>query len=125
MIIAIDFDGTIVTHEYPNIGTRVPNALETMKKLQSQGCKLILYTMRSGEKLQEAVDYLTKNDIILFGINNNPEQSSWTSSPKVYANLYIDDNALGCPLSYVNEGKKPFVDWYKVETILKAKNILV
>ena len=58
MTIAVDFDGTIVTHEYPNIGKPIPFAIETLKKLQQEGHhQLILWTCREGELLQEAIDY--------------------------------------------------------------------
>ena len=61
-IIAVDFDGTIVSHAYPNIGREVPNAIRVLKKLQEQGTQLILWTMRSGDKLDEAVAYCVKVD---------------------------------------------------------------
>ena len=57
LIIAVDFDGTIVTHEYPRIGRPVPGAIETMKEFLARGDKLILWTMRSGEELADAVRY--------------------------------------------------------------------
>lgn len=114
MIIAIDFDGTIVEHEYPIIGKAVPLAIETIKKWQKEGHSIILYTMRSGQELFDAVDYLTNAKIELYGINANPTQKEWTASPKVYAQLYIDDAAYGCPLIPGDEGTRPMVDWSKV-----------
>jgi hypothetical protein len=116
MIIAIDFDGTCVTHEYPNIGKDI-GAIPVLQGFIKAGYRLVLNTMRSGEKLQEAVDWFKKNDIPLFGINENPDQKSWTESPKVYAHLYIDDAALGCPLKYDPAlSNRPFVDWDLVKT---------
>jgi hydroxymethylpyrimidine pyrophosphatase-like HAD family hydrolase len=112
-IVAIDFDGTIVEHRYPDIGEPVPYALETMRAMQSEGYKLILFTMRSGQFLQEAVDYLGAEGIELWGVNTNPAQKHWTDSPKVYAHVYIDDAAFGCPL-IEKEDDRPVVDWLEV-----------
>jgi len=115
MKIAIDFDGTCVTHEYPYIGKDI-GAVPALKMLVSKGHLLILNTMRSGEELQDAVNWFEKNDVPLYGINKDPEQEKWTSSPKVYANLYIDDAALGCPLRIDKTlSDRPFVDWEKVK----------
>lgn len=131
MIIAVDFDGTIVEHLYPAIGQDVPYAIKTLADLIANGHKIILYTMRSdteptgklpdnikpypkGRKpLTEAVDYLKARGIILYGVNENPTQKEWTSSPKVYADLYIDDSALGCPLKKSLRGMT-VVDWLAV-----------
>jgi hydroxymethylpyrimidine pyrophosphatase-like HAD family hydrolase len=115
MYIGVDFDGTIVDHAYPDIGEPVPGAIETMKMFQEQGHQLILWTMRSGEELQAAVDYLEKNGINLFGINNNPTQKSWTDSPKVYCHVYIDDAALGAPLTHIRGFNRLCVNWEAVK----------
>jgi hydroxymethylpyrimidine pyrophosphatase-like HAD family hydrolase len=112
-IVAIDFDGTIVAHRYPKIGEPVPYALETMRAMLAENYKLILYTMRSGEYLQEAIDYLAAEGIEFWAINENPTQRFWTDSPKVYAHIYIDDAALGCPLIEV-ENDRPIVDWLEI-----------
>lgn len=109
MIYAIDFDGTIVEHDYPRIGAPVPLAIEYMKLLQASGARLILWTMRSGRHLDEALTYLDDNGIELWGVNNNPEQD-WSDSPKAYAQRYIDDAAMGCPLVHPEE-RRPYVDW--------------
>lgn len=118
MTIAIDFDGTCVTHEYPNIGREIEGCVDVLKELVREGHKLILYTMRSGKYLEEAVDWFKEHGIPLWGINKNPTQSAWTKSPKVYANMYIDDAACGCPLIYDNQSGRPFVDWDAVKIIL-------
>jgi len=113
MIIAIDFDGTCVTHDFPNVGKDI-NAVPVLKRLQNEGHLFVLNTMRSGEYLEFAVNWFKTNGLNLFGINENPTQSKWTSSPKVYAHIYIDDAALGCPLIY-DKHDRPYVDWSKVE----------
>jgi hypothetical protein len=79
----------------------------------AKGWKLILYTMRSGEYLQEAIDYLKAEGIEFWAVNENPTQKFWTDSPKVYAHIYIDDAAFGCPLIEV-ENDRPIVDWLEI-----------
>ena len=124
MYIAIDFDGTCVTHDYPRIGKDI-NAVNVLKKLVANGHKLILNTMRSGKELKEAINWFKKNDIELYGANENPTQKKWTNSPKVYAHLYIDDVALGCPLKMdLSLSDRPFVDWEAVSCLLKNNGIL-
>ncbi len=122
MEIGIDFDGTVVTHEYPNIGRQI-GAYRVLKDLVEAGHKLILNTMRSGEYLQDAVDWFERLEIPLYGINENPTQKEWTESPKVYANLYIDDAALGVPLTVI-EDARPHVDWRMVRVLLEKDGLL-
>lgn len=135
MVIAIDFDGTCVTHEYPKVGRDI-GAVPILKKLVENGHELILFTMRSDKPgispvtkqleeggLRDAIKWFWDNEIPLFGIQTNPTQVNWTSSPKCYAELYIDDAALGCPLiSY--PFKRSYVDWYEVEKILRKKGLI-
>src|SRR5688572_29941880 len=124
MVIAVDFDGTCVSHEYPDTGGDI-GSVRVLKSLLEKGHELILYTMRSATGLQNAIDWFIENDIRLYGVQYNPTQSTWTSSNKCYAQLYIDDAALGCPLkSDTKISKKPFADWAKIEEILKEKGIL-
>ena len=135
MIIAVDFDGTCVSHEFPRIGRDI-GAVPVLKKLVANGHKLILFTMRSDKQgispvtkktedggLTDAIEWFKKNDIELYGIQTNPTQNEWTTSPKCYAELYIDDAALGCPLIY-NRADRPFVDWFKVEKELTKKRLI-
>lgn len=129
MVIAVDFDGTCVTHEYPDVGKNI-GAEIVLKALTDEGHDLILYTMRdhpadSGvrDPLQEAIDWFSQNDIPLFGVNENPTQKSWTTSPKPYAHLYIDDAALGMPIVKLS-GRKPFVDWHVVAFKLGWNGVL-
>ncbi len=124
MIIAVDFDGTCVTHEYPNIGKDI-NAVPVLKELVENGHKIILYTMRCDKELKEAVQWFESNDIPLFGINENPTQRKWTKSPKIYAHLYIDDAALGVPLILDESmSNRPFVDWKAVKVLLQNTGVL-
>jgi hypothetical protein len=122
MIIAIDFDGTCVTHDYPKIGKDI-GSIPYLKKLVKNEHQLILYTMRSGKELEDAINWFYENNILLYSIQKDPNQISWTSSNKCYANLYIDDAALGIPL-IENVHSKPYVDWEKVNLLLIKKNIL-
>jgi len=147
MIIAIDFDGTCVTHEFPKLGADI-GAVPVLKKLIESGHQLVLFTMRSdivnptgednelhlesGNYLTDAVNWFKENGIPLYGIQTNPTQHTWTTSPKAYAQLYIDDAALGCPLLYGNfdengEGfyfDRPQVDWETVQEILIKNGII-
>lgn len=124
MIIAVDFDGTCVTHEYPNIGKDI-GAVPVLKELVENGHKIILYTMRCDKELKEAVQWFESNDIPLFGINENPTQRKWTKSPKIYAHLYIDDAALGVPLILDESiSNRPFVDWKLVKVLLQNTGVL-
>lgn len=121
-IIAIDFDGTCVTHEYPWIGREI-GAVPVLKRLVAAGHKLILYTMRSNEKLHLAEMWFKDRCIPLYGVNTNPTQLSWTMSPKAHAEIYIDDAALGCPLKH-NPPERPYVDWGLVELMLQSRGVL-
>ena len=140
MIIVLDFDGTVDSHEFPKIGKDI-GAVPVLKKLVTKGHKLILFTMRSdiatanskdpailgigGKYLTNAVDWFNRNDIPLYGVQTNPEQINWTTSPKAYGQLIIDDTALGIPLIENKDySSRPFVDWKKVEQLLIKKNIL-
>ena len=124
MYIAIDFDGTCVTHDYPRIGKEI-GATKVLKRLVEAGHKLILNTMRSDKELQDAVNWFKKNGIELYGVNENPTQKRWTNSPKVYAHMYIDDAALGCPLINAPElSNRPFVDWDSIDRQLIQKGII-
>ncbi len=130
MIIAIDFDGTCVTHEYPKIGKDI-GAAPVLRKLVLCGHKLILWTMRDNKEgaenqyLAEAVNWFSENRIDLFGVNENPGQSSWSKSPKQFAHLYIDDASLGCPLRYdASIGARPFADWWAIEQKLLEMAVL-
>lgn len=130
MIIAIDFDGTCVTHEFPRVGKDI-GAVPVLKELIENGCQFILNTMRSDNRgsehnmhpLSDAVNWFYRNDIPLYGINTNPTQKEWTGSPKAYVQLYIDDAALGCPLVYPADGR-PFVDWMQVAEWLRVQGII-
>ena len=98
MIYAIDFDGTIVSNDYPEIGVFLNEAIDFIKALQARGDKWILYTMREGEKLDEALVYLTQFGLRPDAVNDNlPEIiAAFGNNPrKVFANVYIDDHNAG------------------------------
>lgn len=127
-VIAVDFDGTCVTHEYPKIGRDI-GAVPVLKKLVNAGNALILCTMRGNltkpnGDLYEAVQWFEDNGIPLYGVNTNPTQERWTKSPKPYADLYIDDAALGCPLVYPADYSRPYVDWGRVYYLLHTRGFI-
>jgi hydroxymethylpyrimidine pyrophosphatase-like HAD family hydrolase len=95
--IAVDFDGTIVDHEYPGIGKEKLFAFQTLKELEKMGVRLILWTFRAGKELDEAVAFCRENGIEFYAVNKNyPEEVFNESiSRKIDADLYIDDKNLG------------------------------
>ncbi len=162
--ILIDFDGTCTTHEFPEIGRDI-GSVPVLKELVAAGHKLILFTMRSdkfdntrgadcipethnGPWLTNAVNWFKENDIPLYGIQTDPEQHTWTTSPKAYGNLHIDDAGLNAPLKWDNcpnfvatefkrlctptcelcKGKntfgRPYYDWKKARELLVANGYL-
>ena len=123
-VIAIDFDGTCVEHEYPSVGMDVEGAVETLRALSNKGHKLILFTMRSGDKLDKAVKWFKDRNIELWAVNENPEQKQWTESPKVFADVYIDDAALGCPIMFIDGVRRPVINWRKVREGLEYHGYL-
>lgn len=122
-VIAVDFDGTIVTHDYPHMGEDA-GAAPVLKELTDNGCRLVLYTMRSGKLLDKAIGWFRERNIPLFAVNENPEQKKWTASPKVHADLYIDDNALGCPLRFIDGERRPVADWVRIRQQLVKEGFL-
>lgn len=99
MIIAVDFDGTIVEHNYPLIGKKLPFAIETLIKLTEEGHRLILWTVREGQLLEEAVEFCRKRGLEFYAVNRNyPEEGEKTEdrlySRKLKADLWIDDRNL-------------------------------
>lgn len=140
MTINLDFDGTCVTHAFPEVGNSI-GAERVLKRLTDAGHQLILFTMRSdienpksddpkiipvgGKYLSDAVNWFKQNDIPLYGIQTNPTQKMWTTSPKSYAELMIDDSALGCPLNFdAEKSNRPFVDWDIIEEYLVKINLI-
>lgn len=138
--ILIDFDGTVVTHDFPKVGQDI-GAVPVLKELVAAGNRLILFTMRSdikapksdsehivakgGKYLTEAVNWFKKNDIPLYGIQTNPTQNTWTTSPKAYGQLMIDDSALGCPLKFNPEkSDRPYVNWRSIRRLLEERHVL-
>lgn len=97
MVYAIDFDGTIVTDKFPEIGEEIPGRIDMLKRLQDGGSKLILWTCRNGEMLNSAVDWCKKHGLIFDAVNENlPEvKHRWGGDTrKVYCDFYVDDKNL-------------------------------
>lgn len=117
MIVGLDFDGTLVTHQYPRIGNDI-GAWPWLQKAGTKGANFILVTMRDGAELRVARDLCAKHGIHLIGANTNPTQWQWTMSPKPYCHLYIDDAGLGVPLEQRRGERRPNVDWSKAGPML-------
>lgn len=115
MTIAVDFDGTIVEHCYPAIGPEKPFAIDTLKYLCAQRHKLILWTVREGELLDEAVEYCKSRGLEFYAINKNyPEEKPTHEgySRKLQADLFIDDRNLG-----------GLPDWGEIYRILSGEEL--
>lgn len=101
MIIAVDFDGTIVKHKYPMIGKEIPFATATLRQLMKDGHKLILWSVREGDLLQEAVDWCEERGVRFYAVNADLDEDgadkagSEHFSRKVKAHMFIDDRNLG------------------------------
>lgn len=114
MTIAVDFDGTIVTHEYPNIGKEIPFAVQTLKMLQDDGHKLILWTVREGDLLRDAIQWCREKGLEFYAANKDypeeEEQNNNHFSRKLKADIWIDDRNIG-----------GLPDWGTIYQIIKNK----
>ncbi len=96
--IAVDFDGTIVEHKYPEIGKELLFAFDTLKALQKQRHLLVLWTYRSGKELEEAVEYCRQNGVEFYAVNKSYPEEEFDEtevSRKIEADLFIDDRNVG------------------------------
>lgn len=107
--IAVDFDGTIVEHKYPDIGNVIPGSFEVLRELQAQGHKLILWTVRDGIDLQNAVNFCLENGVIFWAINESYPNEEFNKyiSRKIDVDIFIDDKNIG-----------GFLGWQKIREIL-------
>jgi hypothetical protein len=117
--IAIDFDGTIVEHKYPEIGKEIMFAFQTLRALQEQGHQLILWTYRTGKELDDAVEFCRRNGIEFYAVNSSyPEEifDEDYDSRKIDADLFIDDRNIGGLPSWgeiyqmINPDEKPTLE---------------
>jgi hypothetical protein len=122
-VFLIDFDGCVVTHDFPHIGEEVEGAVEVLKKMHNAGHKLILHTCRAGIQLDDAIEWFKNREIELFAVNENP--SFETGSRKIYGHWHIDDHNFGSPLKYdPSVHKREFVDWGRINNLLLIKNLI-
>ncbi|HAE87299.1 TPA: hydrolase [Candidatus Marinimicrobia bacterium] len=124
MIIAVDFDGTLVEHRYPAIGKEIPYAFETLKILQQKGHKLILWTYRTGDSLTEAVEYCKKKGVEFWAVNESypGENREKNRGRKINAEIYIDDRNIGGLVSWTEILQLLHPEDYDLESLYK-KNI--
>lgn len=100
MTIAVDFDGTIVEHQYPKIGPEIPFATETLRMLIRDQHQLILWSVREGQLLQDAVDWCQERGVEFWAVNRDyPEENGTINnnhfSRKIKADIFIDDRQVG------------------------------
>ena len=99
MVISIDFDGTVVEHRYPKIGEEIPHATETLRKLMEDGHKLVLWTVREGRLLDEAVEWCRERGVEFYAANRDYPEETTDNNPhftrKLKADLFIDDRNIG------------------------------
>ncbi|CAH8283842.1 hypothetical protein EV196_103489 [Mariniflexile fucanivorans] len=113
LIIAVDFDGTIVEDAYPQIGKPMIFAFETLKKLQERGHRLILWTYRHGSKLDDAVRFCEENGVHFYAVNKSFAEEKFNNdmSRKIHADLFIDDRNIG-----------GFIGWGEIYQMLTNTN---
>lgn len=106
--LAVDFDGTIVESKYPKIGKPMLFAFETLKKLQNQGYPLILWTYRSGKRLEEAVEFCKNHGIEFYAVNKSYPEEEYDEviSRKIAADIFIDDRNIGGFIGWGNVYKE-------------------
>ena len=126
--ITVDFDNTCALEDFPLVGADVPYAVETLKRLASNGVKLILWTCRQNEQLNDAVEWCRRNDIPLFGVDEDPHPDETLASlygipRKIIGDFNIDDRNLGCPTIDIESNGKVYtvVDWRTLEETLTKK----
>ncbi|NLA23819.1 MAG: hydrolase [Bacteroidales bacterium] len=117
LIIAVDFDGTIVEHRYPEIGKEMSGAFQVLRELQEAGHKLILWTYREGHYLDEAVEYCLNNGIMFYAINHSDPNEEYNKyiSRKIHADIFIDDRNIGGFLGWENIRKILLPELYTSE----------
>lgn len=129
MTIGVDFDGTIVRHRYPQIGEEIPGAIQTLKKLAEDGHRLILWTVREGDLLEEAVQWCLQRGIVFYAVNKDyPEETTdhLHYSRKLKVDLWIDDRNLGGLPSWeviyrMISSKRPFDPPSEVATLIEPE----
>ncbi len=123
MDIVVDFDATCADHVYPRIGQEVPGCIRVMKSWIKRRDNIILSTMRSSEELDDAVKWLAEREIHLYGVQTNPTQAQWTTSPKCLGDWHVDDRNAGIPLIKYASFNRPCVLWETV-TLRNGTKIL-
>lgn len=126
MIFAIDFDGTIVSNKFPAIGTEITHTTDFIRKYiqSSEHNQWILYTMREGENLRNALDWLEDHDLKPDYVNDNTKelQESFGNNPrKIYADFYIDDHNFTIPIEVKSEAFAPDDPVVMVKPVPNAK----
>jgi hypothetical protein len=121
-VIAVDFDGTIVQEQWPNIGPLIHECVEVLQKYSKRGGKIILWTCREDRALRDAVKFCIDNQIPIDYVNMNPPERTerfGIDSRKIGADLYIDDKT---PIGvYRLLNGLPAVSWTEIDMIINEE----
>ena len=128
---AVDFDNTCALEDFQFVGADVPYVVETLKRLVPNSVKLILWTCRQNEQLKDAVEWFRRNDILLFGVNEDPQPDETLAAlygipRKIIGDFNIDDRNLGGPTIDIESNGKVYavVDWRILEETLIKKGLI-
>lgn len=120
IFVGVDFDGTVIEDCYPFVtGNPVPMAIETLKEMNANGIKIIVWTMRPSSHKEAVMQFFEKHGVEIYNYNCHDTQHKWTDSPKAYADYFIDDRNVGIPLNSKNH-----VDWVALRPQLQKLNLI-
>lgn len=124
-VIAFEFDGVCVENLYPSIGRPLPGALNMLRRMAAADHKLVLWTIRCGKSLDDAIVWFREQGIPLFSVNELPGQYHHNQSPKVMADIVLDSRAIGVPLlKTLTSNRHRHLDWIAVEPELYDLGLL-
>lgn len=120
--IGLDFDGTCVEHCFPQIGQAAPNVQEALEYFKATGRKIYLFSVRSSSYILQCKSWFANRGLLLDGYQVIPGQSSWTDSPKMHVDLFIDDRAFGAPLIMPPGFNSPVINWKAILDAFKQSD---
>lgn len=126
--VGVDFDGTVVKNEFPEVGLEVHDAVQSLEYMRDKGWNIVLHTARCGIYLNAAIKWFRDRDIPLYGINCTPDQQKFLKGHAVaeygvkpHCHAFIDDSAIGAPVMVRSDMLKPYIDWRVAMNWLKLR----